>query len=403
MRRVLSIAAVLAALCATAAPAALAGDLPVRWDATVFLSGGQDPDHVPGANDFNCKPSAAHPNPVVLVHGLLATMGDNWATMSPLLKNNGFCVFALTYGRHDGMKYFGGLTQMQGSAVELDALVKRVLQSTGAQKIDLVGHSEGTVMPRWWMSFMGGAKLVDRYVMLTPLWDGTKLAGSDVLLAAGKSLSPDAEATFGAGFDAAGCGSCPQFVHGSQYLADVDKVGKALGDVRYTNIVTKYDELVIPYTSGILDAPRVKNFVLQDVCAKDYSEHAAVAYDPMAAQLMLNALDPAHARPVPCVDMTPAGASSSPAVGLAKDGDSGRERCTHGEPETVRVRPRDGERIERIVAYVGAKRIASRRGRARRAIEIRGLAPGTHRIRLRLVGAKHTRTIRRTVAVRCAR
>ena len=395
-------ALVMLATAVTAGPAA--ADLPVRWDASVFLTGGQDPDHVAGANDFNCKPSAAHPNPVVLVHGLLATMGDNWGAMAPLLKNNGFCVFAITYGRHPGMNYFGGLTQMQPSAKELDGFVKHVLAATGAKKIDIVGHSEGTVMPRWWMSFMGGAALVDRYVMLTPLWDGTRLASTDVMLAAAKALSPSMEPAIDQLFDSGGCGSCPQFVHGSQYLADVDKVGKALGDVQYTDIVTTHDELVVPYTSGILNAPHVKNYVLQDLCPTDYAEHAAVAYDPMAAQLMLNALDPAHARPVPCVTMTPAGASSSPEVGLAKgDGSVKGERhsCTRGRAVTVKVRPRHGERITRILAYAGGRQVASRRGHALRSISIHGLRPGRQHIRLRLVSARHARSVERTVTVPC--
>ena len=398
-------ALLLAAAAFSAAPAHAAEPLPVTWNASIFIAGGQQPDTVAGANDFSCKPSARHPNPVVLVHGLIATMGDNWGAMAPLLKNNGFCVFGLTYGRHPGMSYFGGLTKMEDSAVELDALVKHVLQATGAKKIDIVGHSEGTVMPRWWMSYMGGAKLVDRYVMLTPLWDGTKLAASDVLLSTGKALSPDMEPLAESSFETLGCGSCPEFVHGSRYLADVDKVGKALGDVRYTDIVTKYDELVIPYTSGILTAPRVTNFVLQDVCPTDYSEHAAVAFDPMAAQLMLNALDPAHARKPPCVVMTPAGTNESPDVGLSQDagGVQGeRTACRRGRSIDVRVHPRRHERIRSITAYAGGRRVASRRGHALRSIRITGLTPGSHRIRLRLSGSRGQRTavVRRTV--RCA-
>lgn len=400
MRSRTLIATIALALLVGAPPAS--AELPVRWDASVFLTGGQNPDAVAGANDFACKPSAAHPNPVVLVHGLIATMGSNWGTMSPLLKNNGFCVFAITYGRRDGNKYFGGLTRMQESAAELDAFVKRVRAATGADKIDIVGHSEGTVMPRWWMSFMGGAELVDRYVMLTPLWDGTRLGGSDVLLAASKQFSPGSEENVGNVFDTLGCGSCPQFVHGSQYLSDVDRVGKALGQVRYTNIVTKYDELVVPYTSGILDAPRVKNYVLQDVCPQDYAEHAAVAFDPMAAQLMLNALDPEHARPVTCVPMTPAGAPNPPEVGLAKeDGSVKGERagCARGRTVTLRVRPRRGERIRRITAYAHGKRVATRRGRALRSIRIKGLNPGKHRIRLRLATTEGTRVVARRATV----
>ena len=60
--------------------------------------GGIPDSNAPGTNDFSCKPTAAHPNPVVLVHGTLGNRSTNWQTYGPLLKNNGYCVFALTYG-----------------------------------------------------------------------------------------------------------------------------------------------------------------------------------------------------------------------------------------------------------------------------------------------------------------
>src|SRR5688500_18804138 len=134
----------------------------------------------PGANHFGCEPSAEHPRPVVLVHGLGATMGTNWGYNSPRLAAAGYCVFALTYGQReeqDNPLYQpGGVERMQKSSRELKAFVAQVLEATGARKVDLIGHSEGTVMPRWYLERRGGVKFVKRFIALTPLWRGTNPA-----------------------------------------------------------------------------------------------------------------------------------------------------------------------------------------------------------------------------------
>jgi hypothetical protein len=50
----------------------------------VYVSPGISP---PGANDFTCKPSAAHPDPVVLVHGTLFDQTLTWNLMAPVLEH----------------------------------------------------------------------------------------------------------------------------------------------------------------------------------------------------------------------------------------------------------------------------------------------------------------------------
>jgi hypothetical protein len=242
----------------------------------------------PGANDWSCKPTAAHPRPLVLVHGLGATAAENWGYLSPILKADGYCVFALTYGVDQRLPYFGGVLAMEQSSHELDAFVHRVLTSTGAAQVDLVGHSEGTVMPQYWLWKLGGAPLVHEYVALTPLYEGTTFYGVANL----ESYDQGGTfATLASGF----CGSCLEFIHGSPFLTDLYKDGVAAPGVHYTPIMTTHDELVTPYTSGYLDSPQATNIVVQDICPLDLSEHGAMAFDPVVARLVQNALDPASA------------------------------------------------------------------------------------------------------------
>jgi triacylglycerol esterase/lipase EstA (alpha/beta hydrolase family) len=268
----------------------------------------QDPDASPaGSNHWDCKPSDEHPNPVVLVHGLGANQSENWQTMAPLLANEGYCVFSLTYGRNPlAPPGIGGLKKIEDSAEELKGFIRRVLDATAAKKVDIVGHSEGSFMPNYYVKFLGGKKYVDHYVGMTPLWDGTTLvAVAGVEKLAGNLKLGGLESALFKPF----CESCREFLRGSDFVKNMNSDGgPAVDGVKYTMIMTKYDELVIPYTSGVLDGKDVTNIVLQDGCPTDYAEHGAVAADPVTGQHILNALDPKHAKPVNCHLVTPVAA-----------------------------------------------------------------------------------------------
>ena len=281
---------------------------PVRYDFNVGLQAQmQHPDSSPpGANDWSCHPSKAHPRPVVLVHGLFANQTDEWQTFSPLLANRGFCVFSLTYGTKPNVTFPGyqpgGVTTIEASAAQLARFVKKVRRKTRAKRVDIVGHSEGSLMPAYYVKFLGGRKRVRHYIGITTLWHGTNLAGFATLEQLGRSygISAAVEQPI-----TQYCESCPEFLAGSDFLTRLRSGGLTVGKVKYTSIVTRNDELVIPYTSGIEPAPNMTNIVVQDQCPLDQADHIAMIADPVVAQDMLNVLDPGHATKVPCTLVLP--------------------------------------------------------------------------------------------------
>lgn len=300
--RLLTALLVTLSLTSLGVPATQAEDeLPVTYNFLVSaIAAGVSPSpNAPGTNDWDCQPTKRHPRPVILAHGTLGNKSTNWQTYGPLLKNEGYCVFALNYGLapilSDGNRTFGGLGPLEESAVELKKFVRKVRGATGARKVDLVGHSQGTLMPNYYVKFLGGHRFVKKYVSLAPLWHGTDFGSG--------SLSQIAS-VFGAGSVSMPlCAACGQMSSDSEFMKKMRAGGVAVDGVDYTNIMTRYDELVRPYTSG--QEKGMRNFVVQDFCAKDYAEHFEIASDPVGAALVLNALDPAHPRPVPCMLVLP--------------------------------------------------------------------------------------------------
>jgi hypothetical protein len=119
------------------APARAATQLPVNYD---FIAGATAtalaPDTPPpGANNWSCQLTAAHPDPVILVHGTFANMDDNWQAASPLLANNGYCVYAFNYGGTSSTSPIQGVGDIAASAAQLATFVNTVLAATGASKV----------------------------------------------------------------------------------------------------------------------------------------------------------------------------------------------------------------------------------------------------------------------------
>ncbi|MDG4532642.1 alpha/beta fold hydrolase [Streptomyces sp. AV19] len=245
-----------------------------------------------GWNDYSCKPSSAHPRPVVLVHGTLGNSVDNWLGLAPYLVNRGYCVFSLDYGKLPGVPMFHGLGPIDKGAEELSVYVDKVREATGVDKVDLVGHSQGGAMPRYYLNFLGGADKVNSLTGLVPSSHGTTVHGLTKLM----DSIPGARKALG-GFAP---GLTDQAL-GSDYLKKLNSVPDTVPGVRYTVIATKYDEIVSPYQSAFLSGPNVRNVLLQDLCKVDLSGHFATGMtDRIAFHEVANALDPANAKPTTC-------------------------------------------------------------------------------------------------------
>ncbi|MFE9651376.1 esterase/lipase family protein [Streptomyces sp. NPDC006365] len=265
-----------------------------------FLNSFSRPDaDPPGAKDWDCEPTARHPRPVVLIHGTFENAFNNWNELSPKLRNEGYCVFAINQGAPRG-EVIKGRNHIPDSAVELAGFVDRVLRVTGADQVDLVGHSQGGgVLPRWYLKFNGGAAKVNHLVGISPSNHGTTMLGLATLAKTIGVLGWVGKL---------GGQALPDQVVGSDVHTRLDRGGDTIPGVTYTTIVTRFDEVVTPYTNQYLTAgpgAKVTNILLQDVCRQDLTDHIGSSYDPIVHQLVLNALDTSRAVEPGCYPVPP--------------------------------------------------------------------------------------------------
>ncbi|MEG8177886.1 alpha/beta fold hydrolase [Nocardia terpenica] len=276
-------------------------------EAAAFAYGLVNPDVAPqGSNDWACRPDAAHPRPVVLVHGTWASAFGAYSYMSPQLAKAGYCVFTFNYGRADApgaglvQPTIGATGTIEDSAKQLAVFVDRVLAATGAPQVDMIGHSQGGVVARQYLKFEGGANPADpsgdkvkHLITFGATNHGTTLSSLGNLLGIlqarlGLNLTRPTEKLIGhAGIE--------QLI-GSPVLTALNDGGDTEPGVDYTIVADRLDEVSTPAARTFLTAgpgATVDNVWLQDGCASDTSDHNSMLYSPRAVSIALHALDPA--------------------------------------------------------------------------------------------------------------
>ena len=166
---------------------------------------------------------AASHDPIVFVHGLSGS-ASGWDDWVADFEADGYSSSELFAWSYDWTQ--SNVT----TASQLATEVKSVLAQTGASKVDIVGHSMGTLSSRYFLKNLSGTSYVDHFVSVAGVNHGTSVA----------SL----------------CGwlytSCKEMQTGSSFLTALNSGDETPGSVSYAAYWSDCDEAINPDTSAEL-------------------------------------------------------------------------------------------------------------------------------------------------------
>ncbi|WP_366918716.1 esterase/lipase family protein [Corynebacterium kefirresidentii] len=203
---------------------------------------------------------------MVLLHGTYNNAGV-WKSLIPMLKDQVACVWAFDYGADDvslqnASPSTKAISDLDDAAEEIARHVDYVRAVTGAEKVDLVGHSQGGTHIKTYTQMYGGAEHVARAVALGGNFHGTTLGGQGEGLAKFIAFAPRLAA-----FLASTAGI--QQVVGSEFMQRLNALPDTAPGVLYTSIYSPADTTVTPNSSSQLvavDGADVVNLDLGEVC-----------------------------------------------------------------------------------------------------------------------------------------
>jgi triacylglycerol esterase/lipase EstA (alpha/beta hydrolase family) len=204
---------------------------------------------------------AASPDPVIIVAGTFADQPAAnlyYAPLAARLQADGY--HAYVFGLPGS-----GLGDIAATAQALNGFADQVRAETGAGRVDLIGHSQGGLVGRYYIKNLGGAAEVDSMISLAAPHYGTTLANLATLLGLGSCL---------------GVIACQQMAIGSSFLAALNGGDDTIGSVSYTNFATVFDAIVTPYRNAFLaNDGNNRNVTIQSPCFLRVVGHLTIATD----------------------------------------------------------------------------------------------------------------------------
>jgi pimeloyl-ACP methyl ester carboxylesterase len=193
-------------------------------------------------------PTGASTCPVVLVHGF-AHNRTAWPALEAKLREAGFdAVFTFEY---DALA--GGIRR---GAERLGDFVHAVLTATGSTQVDIVGHSMGGLVGRYYAGCLDGVTRVRRLVTL-----GTPHAGTRIARIFPVPLR-----------------SLRQLASGSRLIESLSRITPTPGQ-HFTAIWSDGDELIHPHTSGAFEdgLARTESIRVGGIGHLAFLHHAGIA------------------------------------------------------------------------------------------------------------------------------
>ena len=109
--------------------------------------------------------SVAHTqNPILFLHGWTGSK-YNWGAMINRFEAEGWInttLFAFTFANSSHYSEEANIR----NAKQIEEWVDQILNQTGAEKVDLIGHSMGGLSSRYYIKFLGGINKVDDFVCM---------------------------------------------------------------------------------------------------------------------------------------------------------------------------------------------------------------------------------------------